>query len=75
VGFAGTDNDPTLPGDTAVLVGYGHTRDLTPMWRHRSGWPYSTALHAAKPAALAGPLVLLLVPAAPPSLLLRKSAR
>jgi hypothetical protein len=29
VGFAGTHNDPTLPGDTAVLVGQGHTRDLT----------------------------------------------
>jgi hypothetical protein len=25
-----THNDPTLPGDTAVLVGQGHTRDLTP---------------------------------------------
>jgi hypothetical protein len=24
------------------------------MWQHRSGWPYSTALHAAKAAALAG---------------------
>jgi hypothetical protein len=29
VGFAGTYNDPTLPGGTAVLVGQGHTRDLT----------------------------------------------